>query len=215
MTAGQSALQTETAYRQSPSNGSCTPGCCQERSLESGLRSCATEIGVAWNAFGIEAHEDRIVILCRLVDHILVCEGIDHIPVNAAPACEIGIHPPHIVIGFGKRKGRRLSLHNGRSRQCPAAASQQILHCFREGFMKVPLDEVNSIAACPLILMEPQVPANGNLLRSVPPFVFRAGSFELLSLPAEQITEIRLPCQLLLFFREMNIVCHGFSLLWN
>ena len=79
--------------------------------------------------------------------------------------------------------------------------------------MVVSLDKVNSITACPLILMEPQVPANGNLLRSVPPFVFRAGSFQFLSLPAEQVAEIRLPCQFFLFIRKINIVSHVFSLL--
>ena len=69
-------------------------------SFEGGLCPCATKIGVARDAFRIKADEHRVVIFCRLIDHLLVCEGIDHIPVYAAPACEIGIHPPHIVIAF-------------------------------------------------------------------------------------------------------------------
>ena len=43
-------------------------------------------------------------------------------------------------------------------------------------------DEVNGVAALLIVLMEPQVSADSDLLRSVLPFVFRAGSFELFSL---------------------------------
>lgn len=43
-------------------------------------------------------------------------------------------------------------------------------------------DEVNGVAALLIVLMEPQVSADSDLLRSVLPFIFRAGSFECFSL---------------------------------
>ena len=43
-------------------------------------------------------------------------------------------------------------------------------------------DEVNGVAALLIVLMEPQVSADSYLLRSVLPFIFRAGSFECFSL---------------------------------
>ena len=43
-------------------------------------------------------------------------------------------------------------------------------------------DEVNGVAALLIVLMEPQVSADSDLLRSVLAFIFRAGSFECFSL---------------------------------
>ena len=43
-------------------------------------------------------------------------------------------------------------------------------------------DEVNGVAALLIVLMEPQVSADSDLLRSVLPFIFRAVSFECFSL---------------------------------
>ena len=60
-------------------------------SFESGLCPCATKIGVSGDVIGIKADEYCVVVFCRLVDHLPVCEGIDHIPVNAAPAYEVGM----------------------------------------------------------------------------------------------------------------------------
>ena len=66
-------------------------------------------------------------------------------------------------------------------------------------------DEVNGVAALLIVLMEPQVSADSDLLRSVLPFIFRAGSLECFSLSTEQFTEIRLPSLLLLLVSKMNV----------
>ena len=62
-------------------------------------------------------------------------------------------------------------------KECTAAATQQIFHSFRVGFVIIPPHKVNRVAALSVILVKPQIASDGNLLRSVPPLILRAGAF--------------------------------------
>ena len=57
-----------------------------------------------------------------------------------------------------------------------------------------------------VILVKPQITSDCDLGTAVFPFVFTAGAFQCLTLPAEQLGNIRLPGRLFLFFCEVYIL---------
>ena len=53
-------------------------------SLEGALASYATHISMVWDTILIESYEHSIVVLSRLVDHLLVGEGIYHVTIESS-----------------------------------------------------------------------------------------------------------------------------------
>ena len=137
-----------------------------------GRRTGSPLICVTRYAVFIKANEHHVVVRCGFVNHLLVNESIQHILVNTSFAQQIGKYPPHIVVGGRQFELGRCLLrrrHNGKHTITPA---QQIFHCFRVRFLVEFSYEVDGIAAHLLILMEPKVSPDSDLLRTVQPFQF-------------------------------------------
>lgn len=131
-------------------------------------------------------------MFCRLEDHPLVNESVQHLPVNASLIYQVGKDAFHITVGLREREG--LSLLLGTVWQGFPVVLEQEFHSVDKGFAHELSDKVDSIAASLFVLVVPKISADSDLLALAQPFVFRAGGLQLLPLGTEQLHQIGPPC---------------------
>lgn len=151
--------------------------------------------------------EYGVVVRCGFIDHILLRKHIYHIPVKTTTAQQVRINTTRILVSLRKHKWfRRLPLHRWRQRQCSSASVQQKFNCLRITLTHEAAHKVNGVAALVVILVKPQITSDRDLGAAIFPFVFTAGAFQCLTLPAEQLGNIRLPGCLFLSFCKVYIL---------
>lgn len=175
--------------------------------LVSALGTAAAFMRMARHSVLVVTDEYGVVVRCGFIDHILLRKHIYHIPIKATTAQQVRINPTHILVFLWEHKWfGRLPLDRRRQRQRSSAAAQQKFDRLRIAFAHEAAHKIDGVAALMVILVKPQITSNRDLGAAIFPFVFTAGAFQCLTLPAEQLGNIRLPGCLFLFFCKVYIL---------
>ena len=174
--------------------------------LESAVRVGASFMGMAGNPIFVHTHKDRIVILRIFIEQASPDKGIHNLPIQKPSFQKIRINPPHILILFWKGKGLFLLgwcvlLWEDNN----ALLLQEKLHGLREVQAIKLSGKGNGIAAFRIILIEPEIPPDRDFFSTMVPFVFRSGSFHLLTLSKKERPQICAAGLIFLFFCNMDI----------
>ena len=145
--------------------------------LVGALTACSSFVCMTGDAVFIVADKYGVVVVGGFVDHSLMHESRQHLPVYSSAVKQIGIYSPHIFILRRQFKRlRRLSLDRLGSLNCAAVIAEQEIDGLRiVHIIKMP-DKVNGVAADAFVLMKSQISSDLNLFRAVMPHIFLAGA---------------------------------------
>lgn len=135
--------------------------------LEGTLAAGAALVGVGGVAVRIVSNEHHVVIRRRLIDHFLVREGVDHVPIKAAAVQQVGEDTTHVLVAFEKRErdGRQFRLRLRCGCSWNRVPTEQEIDCFRIVAAHKLLREGNGVAALLFVLVVPKFSSECDLSR--------------------------------------------------